>query len=172
MESRGKSLSVTVARILRSRVFALTIGVGLALLLAPRTGRSSRAWLRQRFDNLRSRLRHREREVRHWQAYERGKAAGVIHDLRTRIARRGVNEKVDDDIVTARVRTRFGEDRLTWHLPRLNIDTVNGIVTLRGHLASERDCVAAEQMAAEVAGVTRVVNKIGCAMPETRQRQP
>jgi len=171
MKSNSRSLLGKMARILRSPVFALAIGAALALLIAPRSGRSSRTWLRQRYDNLRSRLSHRRRDIRNWQAYELGKATGVVHDLRARIARRGSSEKVDDDIVTARVRTRFGEDRLTWHLPRLNIDTVDGVVTLRGHLPNERDCGAAEQMAAQVAGVRRVINKIGCGMPETRQAQ-
>lgn len=171
MRDTNRSFLSQAARTVPSLIFAFVTGAALALLLAPRKGRSSRAWLRQRYDNLRSRLRRRGREMRNWQAYERGRVTGVVHDLRARMASRGPSDTVDDDIVTARVHTKFGEHHLTRHLPRLNIDTVDGVVTLRGHLPSERDCGAAERMAAEVAGVRKVINKIGCGMPETWRKQ-
>ncbi len=66
---------------------------------------------------------------------------------------------VDDVMLTARIKTRMAADgRIS--PTRVNVDTVNGAVTLRGEVPTQQEKDAAEQVARAVEGVASVGNQI------------
>jgi hyperosmotically inducible protein len=68
-------------------------------------------------------------------------------------------KRVDDALLTARVKTQMtaeGEVSPT----RVNVDTLNGVVTLKGEVPTQQEKVAAERAARKVEGVKSINNQI------------
>jgi hypothetical protein len=149
-------------RLSRSLLF-LAAGVAIGLLAAPRTGRSSRAWLGQKFDHLKSSGSDVGPFVRKKIDYQQGRLAGVVHEMRKRTGATEAKPYVDDDLIAQRVRTKIGESPSTWHLPRINVDSAHRVVTLRGVAATDVEKEALTQVASAVEDVEGVVNKVTVA---------
>ena len=62
----------------------------------------------------------------------------------------------DDNTIADRVRTALGENELTRNLERLNVDCVDGIVTLRGPMVDEELRAQIETLVGSVKGVREV----------------
>lgn len=140
----------------------LFFGAGLAVgyLTAPKTGRGTRSWLNQQGQHAMAQARDVGNFFRRRVNYEEGRLTGVSHRIRKLVAVGEQEDKyVDDDLITQRVRTRIGENKLTHGIPRINVDTANRIVTLRGAVSSPADCENLEKVAAAVEDVDGVVNK-------------
>lgn len=82
-------------------------------------------------------------------------------------ARRGSDQPLEDAWITTKVQSQFfldadikGRD--------INVDTRNGVVTLKGEVESETEKQMAQTIAQETEGVTRVVNNLAIA---ARERQ-
>jgi hypothetical protein len=146
MPSQGMMLVVPA-------VVGVAAGAVAEYLLDPAGGRARRARLR---DQSAAAVRRPVRQLQHTTeqkaTYLRGRASGVAHRMA------GRTEPVPDDrALVDKVRSEvFGEPRFREH--RVNIDAVDGVVTLRGQLderATIRDLVAAVEA---VPGVRRVEN--------------
>ena len=96
--------------------------------------------------------------------YQQGKMTGRMHKIEqlTLVPSEG-EAYVDDDLITQRVRTKIGENPRTWHMPRINIDTVDRIVTLRGRVQADAERQALEEIAMADPDVEEVVNKVTVA---------
>ena len=67
--------------------------------------------------------------------------------------------RVDDAMLTARIKTLMTADgRIS--PTRVNVDTLNGEVTLKGEVPTQEEKDAAEEVARKVEGVTNVSNQI------------
>lgn len=67
--------------------------------------------------------------------------------------------KVDDAVLTAKVKAQMTADgRIS--PTRVNVDALNGVVTLKGEVPTVQEKAAAETVARSVAGVKRVDNQI------------
>jgi hypothetical protein len=142
----------------------LAAGVAIGLMAAPKTGRGSRAWVGQKFDHLKSSGSDVGPFVRKKIDYQQGRLAGVVHEMRKRTgAVSEIGAFVDDDLISQRVRTSIGETRGTAHLPRINVDTANGVVTLRGVVDTGVEKEALTKVASAVEDVEGVVNKVTIA---------
>ncbi|HEX8551681.1 MAG TPA: BON domain-containing protein [Abditibacteriaceae bacterium] len=123
-------------------------GAALALLLAPTTGRRSRALISDKLS-----------DAKKGAGALGGAAAGKIGDIKRRtegaIHNRfpGGEDDADDNTIADRVRTTLGEAPATRNLERLNVDCVDGLVTLRGPLA---DAALQAEIEAVVRGVKGV----------------
>ncbi|MCK7593238.1 BON domain-containing protein [Pseudomarimonas salicorniae] len=84
-------------------------------------------------------------------------------------ADRTVGTVIDDATITASVKTKLLEDERTEGFD-INVDTRNGVVTLRGGADSLADKSAAETLARSVDGVTGVTNLIVVAAEGTVAR--
>lgn len=74
-------------------------------------------------------------------------------------ADRSAGQVVDDATITARVRTALiGDPRTKSH--QIEVTTNGGVVQLGGFVDNATNKTVAEQLAARVAGVTRVTNKL------------
>jgi hyperosmotically inducible periplasmic protein len=93
---------------------------------------------------------------------ESGKAVGKAAK-KTGEAIGTAGEKVGDAsnnaAVTTRVKTAFGKDSLIKETS-INVDTKDGVVTLRGTVPSAAAKTKAEEIATSTEGVTRVVNEL------------
>lgn len=128
-------------------------GVALGMLLAPTTGRRSRALLRDK-------ATHAGHEIGDFG----GDAAGRLHGLKNRAAGLAAHAKGmanpgeagDDNTVADRVRTALGEHLATKRLERINVDCVDGVVTLRGQMIDEALQPVIEGLVREINGVRDV----------------
>lgn len=67
--------------------------------------------------------------------------------------------RVDDAVLTARIKTEMTADgRIS--PSRVNVDTLNGIVTLKGEVPTQQEKDAAAEVTGKVAGVKRVDNQL------------
>lgn len=72
---------------------------------------------------------------------------------------RSTGQKVDDASVTASVKSRLVADAAT-NLTRVDVDTNNGTVYLKGTVDSAEQKARAEQLAWQATGVKNVVNNL------------
>ena len=142
------------------RLLFFLAGVALGLLFSPNTGRGNRAWIRQKYDSWQASRRRFQHEMIGKTEYEMGRATGLAHNLGTRLGLIREETELSDDVINQRVKTAIGENSRTAQIPRLNIDTYDGIVTIRGHVENEHLKRAAEDVAGSIKGVREVVNKI------------
>lgn len=68
-------------------------------------------------------------------------------------------QNVDDTTLTTSVKTSLATDKAS-SLTRIDVDTVQGVVSLNGVVASAEDKARAEQLARGVKGVKKVVNNL------------
>ncbi len=68
-------------------------------------------------------------------------------------------QRVDDALLTANIKTEMTADGRV-SPTRVNVDTLNGVVTLKGEVPTPQEKDAAEQVARRVAGVKSVNNQI------------
>jgi len=72
---------------------------------------------------------------------------------------RTVGTQIDDALITAKVKAKLIEDPVT-KARKIDVDTVNGIVTLTGVVESEKEIERAIEIAKSVPGVKKVVNNL------------
>jgi osmotically-inducible protein OsmY len=77
-----------------------------------------------------------------------------------------VGEYVDDATITARVKSRFAEDK-TVAATRIQVETLKGVVQLSGFATSETEKQRAAQLAAAVPGVKQVQNAVVVRPPQS-----
>jgi len=75
-------------------------------------------------------------------------------------------EYVDDATITARVKTKFAEDK-TVAATRISVETLKGVVQLSGFATSEAERQRAAQLAATVPGVKGVQNAVKVSPPQS-----
>jgi osmotically-inducible protein OsmY len=133
-------------------------GVLLGVLLAPTSGRRSRALVRDKL----AKAGHEAGDLGH--AAKRkatdisNRAAGVAHDIKDRI--HPAPDDTDDATIEARVRTALGQNPATNQLERLNLDVVDGVVTVRGPMVNEDTRTAIENAMRAVRGVRDVKSEL------------
>jgi len=140
----------------------ILIGAIIGILAAPSSGRRNRALLRDKI----AKGAHKAGDLG-------GAAASKAHDLSNRVegvahkVAEKVNTKVngdsddaDDVTIADRVRTAFGRLDAAQGLERINIDSNDGVVTLRGPIVSEATQVALVAAAQKVAGVREVISDL------------
>jgi hyperosmotically inducible protein len=72
---------------------------------------------------------------------------------------RSVGTQIDDATITAKVKLKLIEDPIT-KARKIDVDTVNGVVTLTGAVESEKEIKRAIEIARNVEGVKKVVNNL------------
>lgn len=68
-------------------------------------------------------------------------------------------QTIDDASITASVQGKLTGDKLS-NFARINVDTDRGVVTLQGTVRSVEEKTRAEELARQVAGVTKVNNNL------------
>lgn len=82
-----------------------------------------------------------------------GAGCTVMRDQQT------VGTYVDDSVITARVKTRFAEDK-TVSAMALTVETFKGVVQISGVAKTDEERTKAEKLARDVAGVVAVQNNV------------
>lgn len=72
---------------------------------------------------------------------------------------RSVGTQIDDAVITTKVKAKLIEDPVT-KARKIDVDTVNGVVTLTGLVDTEAEIKRALEIASSVAGVKKVVNNL------------
>ena len=71
-----------------------------------------------------------------------------------------LGQKIDDTNITAAVNTKLATANKGSTLAPIDVDTIGGVVSLNGVVPSDQERVRAEQLAAQVRGVKRVINNL------------
>src|SRR4051812_48605076 len=72
---------------------------------------------------------------------------------------RTAGRHIDDVTITLAVKARFVADKIS-NLTRIDVDTVNAVVSLNGLVESEDDKTRAEDIASLVDGVQKIINNL------------
>lgn len=136
-------------------MIGMSAGAILGLLLAPASGRHSRAKMRNKLDKKRHDL---ARATSHRTADLSNKAQGLSHKIKKSFEGQ-VEELATDEILADRVRTALGQipDK---SLPHLNIDASNGVITLYGPTVNAAQEEQLIQTVEQVDGVLEVASKL------------
>src|SRR3954462_2734660 len=71
-----------------------------------------------------------------------------------------LGQNIDDTNITAAVKTKLATGDKASTITRIDVDTVRGVVSLNGVVASDQERARAEQLASQVGGVRRVINNL------------
>ena len=136
----------------------MCIGVILGLLLAPTTGRRSRALLKDKV----SRAGHGAADLGQAAVGKATdlshRAAGAVHRIKSTVS--GAEDTADDITIADRVRTALGQNPATRNLEHLNVDCVDGVVTLRGPMVDTELQATIESIVRGVKGVRDVRSEL------------
>lgn len=72
---------------------------------------------------------------------------------------RTVGTQIDDAIITTKIKLKLLEDPIT-KARKIDVDTVNGVVTLTGLVESKEEVERAVEIAKSVSGVRKVINNL------------
>ena len=72
---------------------------------------------------------------------------------------RTTGQNIDDSTLTGSVKTKLATDKVS-SLTRIDVDSTNGVVALNGVVESAEQRARAQDLAAQVNGVKRVVNNL------------
>lgn len=72
---------------------------------------------------------------------------------------RTAGQNIDDSTLTGSVKTKLATDKVS-SLTRIDVDSTNGVVALNGVVESAEQRARAQDLAAQVNGVKRVVNNL------------
>ena len=72
---------------------------------------------------------------------------------------RTAGQNIDDSTLTGSVKTKLASDKVS-SLTRIDVDSTNGVVALNGVVESAEQRARAQELAAQVNGVKRVVNNL------------
>jgi len=72
---------------------------------------------------------------------------------------RTIGTQIDDALITAKIKAKLIEDPVT-KARKIDVDTVNGVVTLTGVVESEKEIERAIEIAKSVPGVKKIVNNL------------
>jgi len=70
-----------------------------------------------------------------------------------------------DAAITMKIQAKYADDDVVKGR-NIDVDTVNGVVTLKGEVDTKRERDAAEQLARETSGVKRVIDELKVASPK------
>ncbi len=130
----------------------VVIGVIVGLLLAPTTGRRSRALVKDKLNKAGHEAADLGQAASGKAADLSRRAAGAIHEAKSV----GAEDFADDSTIADRVRTELGENAATRNLERLNVDCADGVVTVRGPMADAELQAQIEAVVRAVKGVREV----------------
>lgn len=136
------------------------VGAALGILLAPNAGRRTRAVLKDKLERgpeaageLGENLAHRAHNLSQ-------RASGLAHEISKKHSGDGSDDMADDVTIADRVRTELGRFEKEHGLERINVDSCDGVVTLRGPVGEQSIADTLVQATAGVLGVREVKNEL------------
>jgi len=135
-----------------------TILLGWFLLASAGCDRSTENKARERQAEAEQKLRKLGGEAKQ-------RAQGMDRKIKDAVQpdREHAGEKLDNAALLAKVKAQLASDVGVATLSNVNVDTSGSVVTLRGTVANEGERRAAQKAAAQVSGVTNVVNELKVA---------
>jgi gas vesicle protein len=139
--------------VLPSRTTMLLAGLTLGILFAPRSGRSTRTLIAERYHDWLNRLSLWFESLAKKTRQQSTRVQGVVYQMREKTA---PDERiVSDEILTQRVRSELGR---FFNTAVIEIAAQDGTVTLRGSIPSDQEKQDIVDMTRRVRGVRDVVN--------------
>jgi gas vesicle protein len=137
-------------------LLGLAVGAALALLFAPTSGRRSRAAIKDRLDKVSDGAVDAATSTSDKVVDIAHRVEGIAHKVEAKIA--SDSEGDDDSIIADRVRSVLGHHEVAKHIERINVDSADGVITLRGPIVdvATQDTIIA--VVRTVAGVKDVIS--------------
>jgi gas vesicle protein len=140
----------------------LLAGAVLGVLLTPSSGRRNRALLRDKIAKGKHKAEHLGEAATRKAHDLSNRADGLAHAIAEKVSSKaeGESDGADDVTIADRVRTELGRVPETQGLERLNVESCNGVVTLRGPIMDEATQAAIIAAVSNVHGVREVVSDL------------
>jgi gas vesicle protein len=116
-------------------LLGLAVGAVVALLFAPTTGRRSRAAIKDRLGKVTSGAADASKGTADKVVDIAHRVEGIAHKVETKLIADA--EADDDSILADRVRSVLGHHEAAKAIERINVDSNNGVVTLRGPVVDQ-----------------------------------
>jgi len=144
----------------------ILIGAVLGVLLAPSTGRRSRALIKDKLARGSGAVSDLGESVASRAEDLSQRAKGAAHEMVAKHSGEGMDEAADDVTIADRVRSELGRLEKQFGVERINVDSCDGVVTLRGpvHEAGAAEVLVAA--AQKVPGVREVRNELAIESSE------
>ncbi|TAK10016.1 MAG: BON domain-containing protein [Candidatus Manganitrophaceae bacterium] len=139
--------------VLPSRTTMLLAGLTLGILFAPRTGRSSRALIAQRYQAWMNRLSVWFEDLARKTRQQSSRVQGTIRELREKTAPEETT--ISDEILSQRVRSELGR---FFNTAAIEIMSQDGVTTLKGAVGNNQERQDIVEMARRVRGVREVIS--------------
>lgn len=136
-------------------LMGLALGAVAALLLAPTSGRRSRAAIKDRLGKVSDGAVDAVTATSDKVVDIAQRVEGLANKAEAKLSADGEND--DDGTIADRVRSILGHHEVAKHLERLNIDCAEGVVTLRGPMLDETTQQTLIAAVGAVPGVKEVV---------------
>jgi gas vesicle protein len=146
-------------------VVGVLAGAAIMLLFAPASGRRNRALVKDKLRKAKHEAKALGDSAVHKAADLKRRAEGALHERTA-----GSDDDADDITIADRVRTTLGESAATRNLERINVDCVDGLVTLRGPMADAALQAEIEAVVRGVKGVREV--KLDLLLDESTEDSP
>lgn len=140
------------------------IGAAVGVLLAPTTGRRSRALIKDKLVHGAHVAGDAGEAITRKATDLSNRAQGVVHET---IGSRsdGSGELADDVTIADRVRSELGRLEIEFGLDRINIDCCDGVITVRGPAGDESTAEVLVAAARKIPGVRDVKNEMAVDSP-------
>jgi hyperosmotically inducible protein len=135
------------------------IGAALGILLAPNAGKRTRAVLKDKLGRGPAAASGLGEDVARRVQKISNRAAGLAHEISHKHTGQG-DDGADDVTIADRVRTELGRLEKEHGLERINVDSFDGVVTLRGPVGEQSVADALVAAASGVLGVREVKNDL------------
>ncbi len=131
----------------------LLAGLTLGILFAPRAGRSTRTYIAQKYHDWMDRLSMWFEDLAKMTRQQSKRFQGNVRELRERSMPEVAD--VNDEILTQRVRSELGR---FFNTGAIEITSQDGVTTLRGNVANDREREDIIEMTRRVRGVRDVIS--------------
>lgn len=139
--------------VLPSRTTMLLAGLTLGILFAPRTGRSTRTLIAQRYQDWMNRLSVLFDNLARKTRQQSNRVQGTIRELRERTI--PDETAVSDEILSQRVRSELGR---FFNTAAIEIISQDGVTTLKGSVGNDQERQDIVEMTRRVRGVREVIS--------------
>ncbi len=140
----------------------ILVGAVIGILAAPSSGRRNRALLRDKLAQGAGKAGDLGEAATRKAHDLSNRAEGLAHKVADKVNAKvnGESDDADDVTIADRVRNAFGRLDAAQGLERINVDSNDGVVTLRGPVVSDVTQAALVAAAQKVAGVREVISDL------------
>ncbi len=141
--------------LLPSRATLLLTGLAVGILFAPRSGRTTRSLIIQKYQHWMDELGRWFDRMGRLAQFQSARLQGVVYEMKEPVM--NADEFPDDDVLPQRIKSELGR---FFNVSDLEINCRGGIVRLRGGIGNDQEKQNMIELTKRVKGVREVVSML------------